>query len=171
MRWPWSWEGRVRHALGHRHRQRGDVYGADWKNGRVQKLTADGKHLATFGSPGSADGELHRPAGVAVDDEGDVYVADWGNNRLNIYAQDGTFLSAFVGDAQRLSPWCQAHVEANPDFLKARRRTDLTPEWRFGRPVAVNVNQEGQILVLEAQRAHIQVYVKERNFVDAQFNL
>ena len=51
------------------------------------------------------------------------------------------------------------------------QRVDLTPEWRFLRPVAVNVDEEGRIMVLESPRPRIQIYVKERNFVDAQFNL
>ena len=149
----------------------GQVYVTDWKNDRVQKFTPEGEYLATFGSAGTGDGELHRPTGVAIDGEGDVYVADWGNDRLNIYAPDGTFITAFIGDAETLAPWSQNLVDANPDYIKARRRTDLTPEWRFKRPVAVNVDDEGRIMVLETHRSRIQIYVKERNFVDAQFNL
>ena len=30
-------------------------------------------------------------------------------------------------------------LEANSDYLKARARADLEPEWRFRRPVAVTV--------------------------------
>ena len=149
----------------------GDVYVADWKNGRVQKFSPGGEYLASFGEPGTGDGKLHRPSGVAIDNDGDVYVTDWGNERLNIYGPGGTFLTAFIGDADRLSPWSQDSVDANPDFQKARRRVDLTPERRFGRPVAVNVDDEGRIMVLEAQHSRIQIYVKERDFVDAPFNL
>ena len=149
----------------------GSVYVADWKNDRVQKLSPEGKHLATFGTPGTGEGQLRAPTDVAIDDQGDVYVADWGNQRLNIYAGDGSFITSFIGDAEKLSRWAQAHVDANPDYKKARLRTDLTPEWRFGRPVAVNVDGDGRIIVLEAQRHRLQVYVKEKNFVDAQFNL
>jgi hypothetical protein len=39
------------------------------------------------------------------------------------------------------------HNQANPDILKARRR-DLEPEWRFRRPVAVNIDAAGRIFVL-----------------------
>ena len=148
----------------------GDVYVADWKNDRVQKFSPDGRHLATFG-PGSGEGELQRPTGVAIDDEGDVYVADWGNNQLKIFASDGTHITTFVGDAERLSPWSQATVDANPDYQKARKRVDLSPEYRFHRPIAVNVNSDGQIMVLDQQRNRIQVYVKKKDYVDAQFNL
>ena len=149
----------------------GDVYVADWKNDRVQKFSPEGEYLATFGKPGTADGELHRPSGVAIDNDGDVYVADRGNERLNIYTPDGTFLTAFTGDAEDLSPWAIEMVNANPDVRKARRRADLTPEHRFWSPVAVNVDDEGRIMVLELKRSRIQIYVKERDFVDPQFNL
>ena len=109
----------------------GNVYVADWKNDRVQKFAPDGEYLATFGSPGTGDGEVKRPSSVATDSEGDVYIVDWGNKRLNIYDSDGTFLTAFIGDADRLPPGAQAMVDANPDYRKARRRVDLTPEQRF----------------------------------------
>ena len=149
----------------------GAVYVADWKNDRVQKFSADGGYLDTFGGPGTGDGELHRPSGVAVDRDGDVYVADWGNDRLNIYSPDGRFITSFSGDADALSPWAQEYVDANPQIVIARRRVDLSPERLFSRPVAVKVDDESRIMVLETQRGRIQVYAKERDFVDAPLNL
>ena len=148
-----------------------NVYVADWKNDRVQKFSPDGVALATFGRSGTGNGELRRPTGVAVDGSGDVYVADWGNDRLNVYAADGSFIAAFLGDAESLSLWGQEYMDANPDYVKARRRVDLSPEWRFSRPISVRVDDEGRIMVLESQRGRIQVYVKERDFVDAALNL
>ena len=149
----------------------GYVYVADWKNDRIQKLTPEGEHVASFGTPGTGEGELQRPTGTAIDAEGDVYVADWGNSRLNVYASDGAFITQFDGDADGLSRWSQNLVDANPDYQRARQRADLTPERRFYKPVAVNVDDDGRIMVLESNRGRIQIYVKERNFVDAQFNL
>ena len=149
----------------------GDVYVADWKNSRVQKFSPDGKYLATFGAPGTGAGELSRPTGIAIDDEGDVYITDKDNNTLNIYASDGTYITSFIGDAENLSPWAQAVVDANPDYAKARMRVDKTPEFRFRRPISVNIDDQGRIMVLENQNNRIQIYVKEREFVDAPFNL
>ena len=166
-----SSEGQFNYPWGIAIDKQGDVYVADWKNDRVQKFSPEGEYLATFGRSGTGDGELQHPSGVAIDNEGDVYVADWGNERLNIYSSDGTFLTAFMGDADRLPPWAQESVDANPDYAKARRRVDLTPEHAFGRPVAVNVDDEGRIMVLETNRARMQIYVKERDFVHPQFNL
>ena len=62
-------------------------------------------------------------------------------------------------------------MDSSPDYVKARKRVDLTPERWFKRPTAVNVDEEGRIMVLDSVRGRIQIYVKERNFVDAQFNL
>lgn len=147
------------------------VYVADWKNGRVQKFSPEGEFLVQFQGTDSGVGELHRPTGVAVDSEGDVYVTDWGNHRLQIYAADGTFITSLVGDAQVPSPWAQTYLEANPEILKARRRVNLEEEWRFRRPVAVNVDDEQNIFVLESVRHRFQVYQKEKEYEEAAINL
>ena len=151
--------------------KQGDVYVADWRNDRIQKYTPEGNYLATFGALETGEGQLRRPSDVAVDGDGDVYVADWGNERLNIYTGDGEYITSFSGDADTLSAWAQAHMDANPDYRRARKRADLTQERRFQRPVAVNVDDQGRIMVLETVHGRMQVYVKERDFVDAQFNL
>jgi len=149
----------------------GDVYVADWKNNRVQKFSPDGRFLGKFGASDAGVGALNRPTGVAVDSQGDVYVTDWGNHRVQVYGADGTFITSLVGDAQQPSPWAQTYIEANPDMVKARRRVNLEPEWRFRRPVAVNVDQEDRIFVLEAARHRIQVYTKDKAYEEHPLNL
>ena len=150
----------------------GNVYVADWKNNRVQKFDADGNFVQKFeASPVSGVGDLHGPTGVAVDSEGDVYVTDWGNHRLQVYAPDGRFIATLVGDAQQPSPWTQTYIDANPDIVKARRRVDLEPEWRFRRPVAVRVDENDRIFVLEASRHRIQVYDKVKDYEEHPLNL
>ena len=149
----------------------GFVYVADWKNHRVQKFSPVGDYLASFGRPGKGDGELHCPTSVAIDKDGDVYVTDWGNDRLNIYTSEGVFITAFLGDADQLSPWGQAFVDANPDTKRGRRRADLTEETFFKRPIVVSVDNEGRIAVLECETSRIQIYLKEQDYVYPQFNL
>ena len=149
----------------------GDVYVADWKNSRVQKFSPDGEFLAAFGGPGSGDGELHRPSGVAVDKDGDVYVADWGRDCLHIYESDGAHLVTFTGDAEQPSAWAQARLDTDLDRQRARKRADLSREKYFYRPVAVQVDDEGRIMVLETRLNRIQVYVKEQNWLEPSFIL
>ncbi len=150
----------------------GSVYVADWENNRVQKFDSDGNFLLKFeASPASGVGDLRGPTGVAVDSEGDVYVTDWGNHRLQVYAPDGRFITSLVGDAQQPSPWTQTYIDANPDIIKARRRVNLEPEWRFRRPVAVRVDENDRIFVLEANRHRIQIYDKVKDYEEHPLNL
>ena len=148
-----------------------NVYVADWKNNRVQKLDAEGRPLVMFQAADSGVGDLHGPTGVAVDTEGDVYVTDWGNHRVQVYGPDGQFVTTLVGDAQQPSPWTQTYIDANPDIVKARRRANMEPEWRFRRPVAVNVDDNDSIFVLETARHRLQVYDKVKDYEEYSLNL
>jgi hypothetical protein len=107
---------------------------------------------------------------VAVDSDGDVYVTDWGSNLLQVYAADGNFITSLVGDAQVPSPWAQTYLEANPEILKARRRANMEPEWRFERPVAVNIDGDN-IYIAESVRHRFQVYTKVTDYEEAALTL
>jgi DNA-binding beta-propeller fold protein YncE len=149
----------------------GDVYVAVCKNGRVQKFSPEGDFLMQFEGTAAGAGQLERPSGVAVDSDGDVYVTDWASHLLQVYAPDGTFITSLFGDAQVPSPWTQTYLEANPEIIKQRRRVNLEPEWRFRRPVAVNVDADDQIYVLESVRHRFQIYQKEKDYEEAAINL
>ena len=91
---------------------------------------------------------------------------------LRVFDDNGTPLTTFFGDAERLSKWAQERVDSNPDAIKARLRVkSLEPDWRFNRPTAVATGDDGKILVAESQRMRIQIYQKEKDWVDPQFNL
>ena len=148
-----------------------NVYVADWTNNRVQKFSPDGKLLVKFEGKDGGNGDLRGPSGVAVDSEGDVYVTDWGNHRLQVYAPDGSFITTLVGDSQEPSRWAQAYFDADPEKTKARRRVNLEPEWRFRRPVAVNVDANDRIIILESGRHRLQVYDKVKDYAENDLNL
>ena len=177
----------------------GNVYVADWKNHRVQKFTADGTFLAQFGGPaegareltyptssfptnitfahtwrlGTGAGELNHPSDVAVDKDGDVYVVDWANDRVQIYDPEGDFITSLLGDANQLGKWGQDFVDANPDLQKARRRfNNWEEEWRFKMPTGIAIdNETNRIFVADTVRRRLQVYIKEEDYLDPQFNL
>ena len=151
---------------------KGDVYVVDWGNDRVQKFDADGTFLMAVPRPGESGAELNHPAGVAVDSEGDIYVTDWGNNRVQIYDSEGSVITALYGDATEFSKWAKQVVESNPDVVKAYRRVkDLTPLGRFARPLGIAVDEEDRIIITEMTRGRLQVYAKEKDYLDPQFNL
>jgi len=146
----------------------GAIYVADWKNNRVQKLSSDGTFLMQFGR----EGDLNRPSDVCVDPDGDVYVCDWGNHRIRIYDSAGDALASLVGDAQVLAKWAQQAVDANPDYIKMRRRANLEGEWRFLYPTGVRFNaEENRLVVTDNQRGRLQIYFKDHNYSDPQANL
>ena len=60
----------------------GNVFVADFYNNRVQKFSADGTFLSSFGSKGSGPGQFSYPIALAISDDGSVFVADYGNNRI-----------------------------------------------------------------------------------------
>ena len=148
-----------------------DIYVADWGNNRVQKFSPAGELMVKFEASSNGVGDLKGPSGVAVDSDGDVYVTDWGNHRVQIYDADGRYITMLVGDAQEPSPWTQTYINANPEIIKARRRADMEPEWRFRRPVAVNVDTDDRIIVLESYRHRLQIYNKLKDYEEHSLNL
>jgi hypothetical protein len=78
----------------------GAVYVADPGNGRVQKFSAVGSFLTTFGVAGSGDGQFgpDSPDRIAVDSTGDVYANDPGNLRIQRFAGTGAFETVFGTD-------------------------------------------------------------------------
>jgi len=151
----------------------GDIYVADWKNHRVQKFSPDGTFLSSVGTFGSGVGELNHPSDVAVDNDGDMYVCDRGNNRVQIFAPDGDVITSLVGDAQEVTKWGQQQLDVNPEIIVARRRVkSMAPEWRFRYPTAVDFDEaESRIVVADCQWSRLQIYIKDKNYVDPQFNL
>ena len=127
----------------------------------------------TFGGSDLQDGgDLDHPADVAVDSEGDVYVSDWGNKRVQIYDPDGSVITALYGDAIEFSKWAAEVINANPDGQKAYRRVgDKTPMGLFERPVGLDIDSEDRIIITDSTRGRLQIYAKEKDYMDPQFNL
>nr|WP_290665587.1 6-bladed beta-propeller [Ardenticatena sp.] len=74
----------------------GSVYVGDGHQ-QIQRFTADGTFSSAWGSPGSGDGELLGPSGIAVSSDGTVYVVDTMNQRVQHFTADGTFLRKWGG--------------------------------------------------------------------------
>ncbi len=139
---------------------RGDIYVADWRNDRIQKFSRDGKFLMKFGSAGAGDGQFNRPTGVAVDKDGDIYVADCENNRLQIFDSKGNHTDTLLGEGS-VSRWARAKLDANPALYQERAVADgLEREKLFFSPIAVDVDPESRVFVVERGRGRIQVYTK-----------
>jgi hypothetical protein len=72
----------------------GSLYITDgYGNTRVHRFTADGRHLGSWGEPGTDPGQFNLPHHVGVDRQGRVYVADRENFRVQIFDAGGRYLA------------------------------------------------------------------------------
>ena len=138
-----------------------NVYVADWRNDRVQKFTTDGQFLMSLGHSGNGDGQLDRPTGVAIDKQGYIYVADWGNDRLQVFSPEGDFVTKLTGDGT-VSKWGKDKLDANVEMWHEREIAQgIEREKLFWGPIAVSVDAEDRVFVVESARNRIQVYQKQ----------
>ena len=139
----------------------GDIFIADWRNDRIQKFDADGRFLMKFGTPGSGDGQLNRPTGVAVDKDGYIYVADWGNDRVQVFSAEGEYVTQTTGDGS-MSKWGKEKLDANSEMWQERDIAQgLEREKQFWGPVAVCVDDDDNVFVVESARSRIQIYRRQ----------
>lgn len=81
---------------------RGDDGRASREVGRVTKITSDGKHVFTLGSPATIGayepGDRFQPCDCAIGPNGDIYVADgYGSQWVLQYDHNGKFIRKFGG--------------------------------------------------------------------------
>ena len=79
-----------------------NIYVADTRNNRIQKLSPESEFITMFGAWGNERGQFggEGPLGVAVDDRGFVLVTDshtatGGNHRVQRFDSDGDFVGQF----------------------------------------------------------------------------
>jgi DNA-binding beta-propeller fold protein YncE len=109
----------------------------DWRN-TISVFDTSGKFIQKWGAAGSGDGELRRPAGLAVEKSGNVIVVDSGNNRLQVFSPEGKLVGkcgqAGSGPGEFNQPW-GIHVDKDGHIYVAdwnnHRIQKLSPEGRF----------------------------------------
>ena len=67
----------------------GNMYVAEWGNGRVQVMDRSGQFIREFG-----EGKLRRPSGLYIADKY-VYVSDWSGHCIVVYETSGQFVTSF----------------------------------------------------------------------------
>ena len=71
----------------------GNMYVAEWGNGRVQVLDTSGQFIRVFGQD-KGEGKLNQPSGLHIVDQY-VYVSDWNGRRIVVYETSGKFVTSF----------------------------------------------------------------------------
>ncbi len=72
----------------------GFLYIPEWSQGRIMKLTCNGKLVRTFGTHGTDAGELSFPSSLVIGNNL-VYVTERGNDRVSIFDTNGKFVHCF----------------------------------------------------------------------------
>ena len=86
----------------------GNVYISDgYGNSHVHKFDPKGRHLKTWGGPGTDPGQFNIPHNIATDSEGLVYVADRENSRVQIFDGEGRYLAQW----NNLHRPCGLHID------------------------------------------------------------
>ena len=145
----------------------GDLYISDgYGNSSVHRFTADGKHVSSFGSPGSGPGQFRVPHGVRVSKDGRVFVADRENCRVQVFTADGEFIAEWIDFEKPMGIDIDSDQNVyvtdqvprlsiyNLDGeLLARGRT-------FENSHNVNVDSRGDIYGVDAASQRVQKFVK-----------
>jgi predicted membrane-bound mannosyltransferase/DNA-binding beta-propeller fold protein YncE len=118
----------------------GSVYVTDTWNHRVQKFSAEGEPLTSWGQYGqplpedtASQNSFWGPRGIAVDPQGHVFVADTGNKRIAVFDDEGKYITQF-GTA------------------------GLDPG-QFDEPVGVAVSGDGTVYVADTWNQRIQSFI------------
>jgi hypothetical protein len=70
----------------------GDIYVSDgYGNAHVHKYAPDGRHLFSWGGPGTEPGQFNLPHNICCDPDGWVYVADRESHRIQIFDGQGRY--------------------------------------------------------------------------------
>ncbi len=164
---------------------RGNVYLADeWLN-RISIYTGDGEFVRSWGRSGSGNGELDRPAGLAINGD-TIFITDSRNHRVQKFSLDGSYIGQFgsfgSGEGELNMPW-GIGLDKDGNVYVADWRNDRIQEfsadgeWRasfgqsgsavgqFNRPNGVAVDAEGDIYVADWLNNRVQVLSPEGRFI------
>ncbi len=145
-------------------------------SGTVQNLRAVLNHSGNFGGPGSGNGSLSNPTGVAVDGaSGSIYVADGSSNRVMIFDPGGNFTGALPGGFNwptgvAVNGSGSVYVVDYPPgriavFDSALRSTANITRSGMEEPYDVAVDGSGNVYVLESGLEAIMIFNSSGAFV------
>ena len=106
----------------------GDLYIADgYGNSRIHKYAPGGKHLFSWGQPGTDAGEFNLPHSVCTDKDGLVYVADRENHRIQIFDSKGKYIAQW----NNMHRPCGLHIAGDgEEFIYVG---ELGPDYSFNK--------------------------------------
>ncbi|MDC0358803.1 6-bladed beta-propeller [Oligoflexia bacterium] len=175
--------GRFNNIMGMGASPLGELYAADMNNHRVQKFSAKGDPLLSFGKQGTMPGEFNEPRDVAVDSSGNVYVVDSWNHRIQKFDSTGSFLTEWNAPGEFYGPRGIAvkkgHVYVTDSGHKRVVTFDLEGGFvlEFGEagsgpgqldePVGITADDQGNVYVVDSGNGRIQKFDKAGKYLTA----
>ncbi len=160
----------------------GNLYVADTKNNRIQKLSPMGESLAMWGEQGDQPGQFKDPHGIAVGPDGSVYVADTWNHRVQKFDANGKFIKAWQPDPGFWGPRGIAVdkdgvvfvtdtgnkriVSFNKDGVQIEYwGADGSAPGQLIEPVGIATNPAGEVLVADTGNRRLQFFNSDGTFL------
>jgi len=160
----------------------GNLFVADTKNSRIQKLSPSGEVLAVWGENGEQPGKFKDPHGIAVGPDGSVYVADTWNHRVQKFDNSGKFLKAWQPDPGFWGPRGIAVDKSGKVFVTDtgnKRIVSFNSEgvqieyWgadgsapgQLIEPVGIAVNDAGEVVVADTGNHRLQFFNNDGTFL------
>jgi uncharacterized protein (TIGR03663 family) len=163
----------------------GNIYVADTRNSRIQKLDASGKVIKTWGAEGNGPGQFKEPCGVTVAPDGSVYVADTWNHRIQQFDRNGTFIRQWAeqdppfwgprGIAVAANGTVFVTDTGNKRVLAYTSSGERLRAWggegsepgQFVEPVGIAVDASGRVVVADTGNRRLQFFRADGTFVEA----
>jgi DNA-binding beta-propeller fold protein YncE len=167
----------------------GKIYVLDGVNNKVKVFNRQGTLLFSFGGTGGGKGHFNFPLGIGIGVADRIYVADSGNHRVQIFSSEGKYLSQFSTETgqKQIKPSDPTDVVVDSAASKCFV-VDNDNHWIFaydlkrGKPIGVygtmgmeknefrfpfllDMDQEGNLYVVEAINTRLQVLNTEGNFI------
>ena len=153
----------------------GNLYIADTGNNRILKFSGAGTLLASWGTLGSANGQVNQPWGIAVD-AASVYVGDTGNNRVQKFTQAGTFVSAWTvagAHAVAIDGLGNLYVAGTSAIGKFTVAGAPVTAWgsagsgnaQFNTPLGIGADAAGNVYVADTNNGRIQKFTAAGAYV------
>ena len=154
----------------------------------ISVYSREGKHIRSFGSQGSNNGQFDYPYGVAITSDNHILIADRGNHRIQMLTLEGRFVKSVgqkgMGQLQFDHPSGIAVHPSGKVFVADRYNhriqvlnSDLSYSHMFGSqdrvpgqfsyPHGVAINSSGVVYVTDKYNHRVQLFTADRQFISS----